>query len=115
MTIHQVTLSVYPSENRPADIGDMDLAPGLKRTVFNLLASISLVLFIYTEVEINWIWIEHPCWGPHVIVSLGPWWLGALLGLPLAVLPTCWVILRLIEKRRRPQRGFSVLQRRTDN
>jgi hypothetical protein len=72
------------------------------------------VLFIYTEVEIYWIWIEHPPWGPHVI-SHGPWWFGAVLGLPEAVLPVCWVILRLIEKRRRPQRGFPVLQRTTDN
>jgi hypothetical protein len=115
MTIHQLTLSVYPRENRTADTGDMDLAPALKRTLFNLLAFISLVLFIYTEVAFNWIWIEHPPWGPHVMVTLGPWWLGALFGLPLAVLPICWVILRLSEKRRRRQRGFTVLQRTTDN
>ncbi len=92
----------------------MELPPSLQRTLFNLLTLISLVLFIYTEVAFNWIWIEHPPWGPHVMV-LGPWWFGALFGLPLAVLPICWVILRLSEKRRRRQRGFTVLQRTTDN
>ena len=112
--IGQPTFSISDGDPR-TDRCDMNSAPSLTKAVFNLLAFISLVLLIAYWVWVAKTWIEIAPWRPHVIVSLGAWWIDALFGLPLAVLPTCWIILRLIEKTRLRQRGFPVLQRTTDN
>jgi hypothetical protein len=84
----------------------------LKYWIFTVAAFASLLLLINYWIWVARTWIEIAPWRPDVMVSMGSWKFDALLGLPWAILPTLWVIERVIQKRRRRLRGFEVLQSR---